>query len=221
MNNCVESLDGLSFAVWNGLSITIIQALLLYAIIAAFSFWLLEKKHKAMPVAIVLCFLFLILRTASFINADNQKKLIVYNVPKYPAVDIVNGRAYSFLGDVTLEQNDFLRNFHIQPSRIMHRIKRKNQTEEKSFSFNGKNILVFDSSFRLQNFHQKPEIDVLILSKNPKIYISNLMQAFSIKQIVMDGSVPQWKAKLWKKDCDSLHIPYYDVSEKGAFVMKL
>ncbi len=47
------------------------------------------------------------------------------------------------------------------------------------------------------------------------------MQAFSIKQIVMDGSVPQWKAKLWKKDCDSLQIPHYDVSELGAFVMKL
>jgi competence protein ComEC len=47
------------------------------------------------------------------------------------------------------------------------------------------------------------------------------VQSFSIKQIVIDGSVPPWKAKLWKKDCDSLHIPCFDVSEKGAFVMKL
>ena len=44
---------------------------------------------------------------------------------------------------------------------------------------------------------------------------------FNIKQVVFDGSVPFWKLPYWKKDCDSLHIPYHDVSEKGAFVMNL
>ena len=39
--------------------------------------------------------------------------------------------------------------------------------------------------------------------------------------MVFDGSVPAAKLKYWKKDCDSLHIPYHDVSEKGAFVMNL
>jgi competence protein ComEC len=67
----------------------------------------------------------------------------------------------------------------------------------------------------------KQDIDLLIISKNPKLYISRLVNTFSIKQIVFDGSVPAWKLNYWKKDCDSLHIPYYDVSEKGAFVMRL
>ncbi|MCW3119864.1 MAG: ComEC family competence protein, partial [Chitinophagaceae bacterium] len=39
--------------------------------------------------------------------------------------------------------------------------------------------------------------------------------------VVFDGSVPSRKAAYWKKDCDSLHIPWYDVNEKGAFVMSL
>jgi hypothetical protein len=37
----------------------------------------------------------------------------------------------------------------------------------------------------------------------------------------MDGSVPLWKKNLWKKDCDSLGLNYYDVAEKGAFVMRV
>jgi competence protein ComEC len=73
----------------------------------------------------------------------------------------------------------------------------------------------------LSSQQPKQNIDLLILSKNPKVYISALAKAFSIHQIVIDGSVPSWKAKLWKKDCDSLHIPCFDVSEKGAFVMNL
>ena len=63
--------------------------------------------------------------------------------------------------------------------------------------------------------------DIIVLSKNPKLYITNLNKAFYIGKLVIDGSVPAWKAKLWKKDCDSLGIAYHDVAEKGAFVMKL
>jgi competence protein ComEC len=68
---------------------------------------------------------------------------------------------------------------------------------------------------------KKTVADLVILSKNPKLYINNLIKAVDVKQLVIDGSVPLWKAKLWKKDCDLLHLPYHDVSEKGAFVMKL
>jgi competence protein ComEC len=48
-----------------------------------------------------------------------------------------------------------------------------------------------------------------------------MAETFSIKQVVFDGSCPAWKIKYWKMDCDSLHIPFHDVSEKGAFVMNL
>ena len=68
---------------------------------------------------------------------------------------------------------------------------------------------------------EKPEIDLLVLSGNPKLYISTLAKKISLRQVVIDGSVPAWKSKYWKKDCDSLHIPWHDVSEKGAFVMNL
>ena len=51
--------------------------------------------------------------------------------------------------------------------------------------------------------------------------MARLSAALTIRQVVFDGSVPPWKTVYWKKDCDSLQIPYYDVTAKGAFVMKL
>ena len=74
---------------------------------------------------------------------------------------------------------------------------------------------------KLQTNRIRAHADVVILSGNPKLYISHLANALEVKQIVIDGSVPHYKADLWKKDCDSLHLPCHDVSEKGAFVMKL
>jgi competence protein ComEC len=222
MNYYIVQLDNVLFAVWDGLSVSAFQAIILTAFIAAISFWLLEKKKQAFWFSIFCLLLFTALRTISFFNAEEQKKIIVYNVPKYVAIDIIDGRKYKFIGDNDLEQNDFLRNFHIRPSRILHRIQpMAGASNLKSIQFYGKHILIInaDINFNLPLF--KPTIDLLILSKNPKIYIKDLQQAFNLKQIVIDGSVPSWKAKLWQKDCDALNIPCYDVSEKGAFVMKL
>jgi competence protein ComEC len=91
----------------------------------------------------------------------------------------------------------------------------------KSFEFANRKIILIDSDVSFNATVEKIEADMIVLSKNPKLYISNINKEFAIRQVVVDGSVPAWKAKLWKKDCDSLHIPYHDVSEKGAFVMKV
>ena len=48
-----------------------------------------------------------------------------------------------------------------------------------------------------------------------------LASTLLIKKVVFDSSVPAWRANYWKKDCDSLHIPWYDVTTGGAFEMNL
>jgi competence protein ComEC len=82
-------------------------------------------------------------------------------------------------------------------------------------------VLIIDTESSFKSSTQRIRADLIVLSKNPKLYVNNLHTAFDIGQIIIDGSVPAWKAKLWKKDCDSLGIAYHDVSEKGAFVMKV
>jgi competence protein ComEC len=87
--------------------------------------------------------------------------------------------------------------------------------------FDQKRILVVDKNLRFDRGMAKVPIDIMIISRNPKFRISAAAKAFNIKQVVFDGSVPEWKLKYWTKDCDSLHIPHHSVIEKGAFVMNL
>jgi competence protein ComEC len=220
MNSYIEGLDKLSFAVWNYLSINIIQTILLIVFAAAGSYWLMEKKRAYAWIGLSCFASFMILRSVSFHRSSQQKKLIVYNVPKHTAIDVVDGRSYSFIGDTALLYDDFARNFHLQPSRILHRISPvKADADIRSFNLNGKQVIIVDENFSFLKVDPKQLLDLVILSKNPRLYISNLADAFTINQVVMDGSVPPWKAALWKKDCDSLKIPFYNVAENGAFVM--
>jgi competence protein ComEC len=220
MNSYIEQLDSLPFAVWNYLSINIVQTALLLVFAIAGCYWLMEKQRRFAWLSLSSLAFFMLLRAGSMAGAESQRKLIVYNVPKHTAVDVIHGRSYSFLGDTALLYDDFARNFHLQPSRILHRMTPDAADAGlQSFVLNGKQILIVDKTLPPVMAEPKLPVDVLILSKNPRLYISHLLDAFRLKQVVVDGSVPAWKAALWKKDCDSLKIPCYNVAEKGAFVM--
>ena len=223
MNSYIERIETISFSLWNGFSLSLPQTGLLLLAATAICFWLMEKRKWMFLTGFGSLLLFTCIRSVSFHKAFHQKKLIVYNVPKHPAIDIINGRTYSFIGDSSLLTNDFIRNFHIQPSRVLHRIEQKQSLPIycKEFEFYNKKILILDSANRFSSAALRQHIDVLILSGNPRLYVSDLIRIFSVGQIVIDGSVPEWKSKFWKRDCDSFHIPCHDVSEKGAFVMNL
>jgi competence protein ComEC len=158
-----------------------------------------------------------------FIRAAQQQKIIVYNVPQRQAIDFINGRSYFFYGDAG---DEFVQNFHLKPSRILSRVCLMDSLPQLSIDarcllFGNKRILLADTAFSFLSPAKKYDIDVLLISGNPKLYIGKLALAFTIKQVVFDGSASSWKLPYWKKDCDSLHIPYHDVTEKGAFVMNL
>lgn len=223
MNSYIRRIETISFSLWEGFSINMLQTLLLSLAAIAICLWLMEKRKWMLWTGLSCLLAFTVIRSLSVNEAYRQTKLIVYSVPKYSAIDLITGRTCNFIGDSALLYDDFVRNFHIQPSRVMHRVTPKQTLKAccHEFRFGNKKIAVLDSTKYFVRLASRKSIDLLILSKNPKLYISNLLQSFSIGQVVIDGSVPAWKAKLWKKDCDSLRIPYHDVSEKGAFVMNL
>jgi competence protein ComEC len=130
------------------------------------------------------------------------------------------------MGDSDLVTNEFSRNFYLKPSRVLYRtseiIVPNNFSAYKNYmSYGDIHILLLDESVSFSQQQPKPSIDLLIFSGAPKVYLKKLSASLDIKQVVFDSSVPAWKAIYWKKDCDTLNIPWHDVTMKGAFVMKL
>jgi competence protein ComEC len=226
MNSWVERVEAIRFSLWDGLHISLPQAILLLVFAVGISYWLMEKSGKGLKIGLAAFLGFVVLRSLSFIQANSQQKIIVYNVPQRSAIDFVDGRHYFFSGDIGLLADDFLRNFHLKPSRTYYRISTADKingldVDGNYINFKNKHILLIDSAVRYAAASHKTAVDLVIISKNPRLYISKLSAALDIKQVVFDGSCPAWKTKYWKKDCDSLHIPWHDVTEKGAFVMSL
>ena len=226
MNSYIESIESLPLSLWDGLQINIAQAVLIFFFLAGISYWLLEKTKSGLKLGLISLVCFFAIRSYSFWQAGNQQKIIVYNVPQHRAIDFIQGRHFIFTGDADLSGNDFTRNFHLKPSHILQRVEEADRMDDliidqNIVSFGAKNILLVDTIISYTDSESKYPLDLVVISKNPKLYISQLNNSFAIRQIVFDGSVPAWKLKYWKKDCDSLRIPYHDVKEKGAFVMDI
>ena len=226
MNSYIERIESLPYSLWDGLQINVVQTIFLYIIAGGAGYWLLEKNRTGLKTALIALLGFVFLRSYSFIETNRQQKIIVYNVPQRQAIDIIHGRNYLFEGDSDLLRDDFLRNFHLKPSRILHRIPVASESNNiigrnNYFMFGSKKIMLINNPVSFSKTEKKQSIDLLVISKNPKINMLRLANSFNIKQVVFDGSVPAWKINSWKKDCDSLGIPAYDVNEKGAFVMSV
>ena len=201
MNSYIEKIESLPFSLWDGMQINIEQTVLLIIAVAGFGYWLLEKQKAGAIAAVIGVLLFISLRSSSFYQAYHQKKLIVYNIPRHQAIDIINGRDYFFVGDCDILSDDFVRNFHLKPSRVLHRIEPVDQLrdlseQENLMQYGSKKILLIDKNYEFGSLDAKIPLDILVVSKNPKLYFSSLTRAFNIRQVVFDGSVPGMETKI-------------------------
>lgn len=227
MNKIILWINGLSFAVWDGIPATVLSTVLMYILVACFSAWLLLKQKKYFKIALAALLVFVIQNTYNSWQAGKQQKLVVYNVPRYQAIDFIQGNQYQFVGDSILKQDGLLQNFHLKPGRISQHLTGRTDAlpilfnQGVFYQFNDKRIMIADQRSSFEATYPKMELDLIILSKNPDIRISELLNTFNCKAIVFDASNPSWKIEKWKEECRDLHVTCYSVAETGAFVYNI
>jgi competence protein ComEC len=226
MNGFIERTDRLPYAVTGNLQVSLYQTILLYFTISCLAWWLLQKNIRGLLTGLGFLCCFTLLNCLIALSHTKQRKLIVYNIPKHSAIDIMEGRGYQCIADNGLLQNTGLQQFHLQPSRVMHGVKEAG-TLENTFIHDGmiatshKTILLINRPVDLPALQRKIPVDIIILSGNPKLWLSRLAAVFDCPQYVFDGSNPLWKIQYWKKDADSLHLRHHSTPEQGAFEVAL
>lgn len=226
LNNYIAWVETLPMALWEGFQLSIVQVILLFIAITATACWWFHRLKPFLLTGIAALLGFMVLRFISFYQTAQQQKIIVYNVPKMQAVDFIRGNNYSFIGDSSLQVKGFSQNFHLKPSRVLQRVAPASVPGALAggnghYVFGNKSILIWQSPVPRFTAASKLDVDLLVLSQNPKLYVNQLTEKIQPRQVVIDGSVPAWKAKRWKQDFDALHIPCHSVNEQGAFVMNL
>ncbi len=225
MNKIVLWINDLPFALWDKIAANSFTTSFLYAVVIGFAFWLMNKSKIALKISLIALLFFTALHSYNKWQIKNQQKLIVYNVPQKSAVDFVKGNNYVFKGDSVLLEDGMLQNFHLKPSRVALQLNQRTDTlnnlknQNNFYQFNNKRILFLDEEIVFDSLAQKINVDIIIISKNPKLYIPQLASVLNCKQYIFDASNPMWKIEKWKQDCNKLNLQYHSIPEQGAFVL--
>lgn len=226
LNQLIENTHRLPFAVTGNISFSLTQALMLYGVLIGFTAWINTKKPIALIGTLTALSAIYCMRAISVIEQKQQHKLVVYNIPRMQAMDIIEGRNLLFRGSLQLQHNTRLANYHLAPARLFFGI--SNPAQLKYTQIAGsiiagsrKTILVIDRALTGPLPAEKIPVDIIILSGNPRLHLSQLTQRFICAQYIFDSSNPLWKIQYWKKDADSLHLRHHTISEQGAFEVDL
>lgn len=224
MNYLITWINSLPYSVYDGISFTILTTILIYVALFCFVDWLKNKTSKGLIASLFCLFVLLILNVFTKWQINSQEKMIVYNVPKYSAIDFSDGSNYQFVGDSSLLTDGMLQNFHLKPGRIQNHFARQASLIE-NLSISDNFINYHDKKILLVNNHswqpaeEKIKVDVIILSKNPRVSIQQLNKTFQCEIFVFDASNSLWKIGQWTKECEQLHLRCHSVSTQGAFIM--
>jgi competence protein ComEC len=225
MNAVIRWINGLPMALWDAIPATLLTTWLLYAAVMGTCYWLLYKKKTWLYLALGSMAAFAIVQVYTKWQVYGQCKMIVYNVPQRQAIDFVQGSAYHFVGDSSLQLAGLLQNFHLKPSRISLQLTQPSlqlpalQMQGRQFVLGNKKIIIIDSSLLFEPPAQKIKADVIVLSGNPKLRIPQLAAVFDCSQYVFDAANSLWKINYWKKDCEQLLLRCHSVAEQGAFIL--
>ncbi|HEY5408339.1 MAG TPA: ComEC/Rec2 family competence protein [Ginsengibacter sp.] len=227
LNHSILFINSLPFSLWDGISFSVTDTVLLYLTIIFFLYWLIKQNKQVLKFALLLTCLFTCIKAFNNWHFSNQKKIIVYDVPSHKAIDFIDGHTYHFIGDSDLVIDGVLQNFHLKPARISYLLHTRVDSnfsifqKNNFFHFCDKKILTIDSAVTYSVLPGKINVDYIIISKNPKIFIPKLAEAFNCSLYIFDASNPMWKIEKWKKDCEELHLRFHSVPEQGAFITDL
>ncbi len=233
LNYSVGLVRFLPFPGMTHLHIPTVEVLLIYSFIFMLFLLITQRMWKLLFPVMALITIILSVETVQHWRHMNQEGLAVYNLRKHTVVQVVNGRKSHVFADsviaADLNQASFvmksaqsewgLNQPKVYPIKKFCSALSANSCEnDYFFMVRNQRFMILTSEDRYFPQSDPFMLDVLIVTGNPEIPASCLMQIFHAKKIIADGSVPSYYKEKLSKLADEHHICYFDTTKDGAFL---
>lgn len=245
LNWAVIQIDQLPYSLTQNIRFSVTDTWLVYLTIIGLILLIAYRKFNYFLLSS--CCTILFLTTISWRNYEDLKQhlLTIYNIPQNTTLNFIDGRDNILVSDIKLVQNRSKMLFHVQNNWInkgvdnekvvpLSHLNKKHQlsniyrvdnpnlfTKRNYFQFYDYKIAVIDNRFKVNTTQNKLSLDAILISKNPQLSISELLQTFDVKEIIIDASNSKYTVNKLKEEALLLNIKCYDVSTEGAFVKSI
>lgn len=184
----------------------------LYLVIIAFIYWLYHTKAKNVKYVLGTLLLFQLSYISVKWSENNSSELVIFN-EKTTLIGIKNQNNVMAFSDIPENHNATLNHYTRGTFSDSLRI----FPMQNTLSFKDKRVLIVDS-IGIYKTSIRPEI--IVLTQNPKINLTRLINELKPKLIVADKSNYKNTIKLWEATCRKEKIPFHAIAEKGFYRLK-
>ncbi|MGD0711216.1 MAG: ComEC/Rec2 family competence protein [Bacteroidales bacterium] len=240
LNSSIRYIESMPFSNIKAIHITAFEMFVIYASLLTAGIFISSKRSLYLKLTFVFAIVLAVVISVNKLTSDRQKKLIVYDINKSSALDIISGSEHILLSDSVLINDTKAVSMHIQNNWInihlndatfidMKNLNRNSFRFDNNFVYVKNNLLqFFDKRMAIvneSNCYEKSDyplnVDYLLVTGNIKSGIAELLNTYKPAMIIFDSSNSSWKTEKWINECSDLNIPYYSVQQSGAFELSL
>lgn len=226
-NFFVFEINDLPFAVIQGIQIQLFHVVLFYLVIAFFTLWIIKKKFKMLLFALALVCGIIAVGNIKLTYDLEEEILCVYHVPQGTAVQFIQNKdAYWIISGKKRIDSSFIETANAYWAINNNYILDKKDTARNNFllknnffAFSDFKVLVINEELPISSLSYLDSIDIgidfALVCGNPSLKYEDLPRDLRISNIIIDGSVPPWKAKNWQS---KENVCIHQTSRSGAFV---
>jgi competence protein ComEC len=229
LNKFIFWLDEVPYSMIQGVSISWIELLAIYAIVLLAASLMLVLKPKPLLLLLGILLMLLIWNGYEKIEQNKQQMVVCYAVKGNKAIAIIEGTNAYIDFDSLLYKNESSMLFNIKHHWWKLGIKKVLPMHEfknyfaiangYAFEFKNKRFVVFNSNENLsKKYETKFQTDVLLLSKNARVDLDKTLRIIEPKTIVADASNKSYKVEKWQQAAEVNAVEFLDVAQMGAVV---
>lgn len=215
-NRLVYALQHVNFDSLHRLTLTELQLVLVYIVIAGVAIYLLKKNKRALFTGSIAVVLFLISACVRYVHTLQQEMLIVYNTGKENRIELITGTTATVLvGKDSVDEA--MRKFILEPAHINLHIRdvKKAGREYNLLQLSGKTVFMLNQPIRDTSI----PADVVILNSK-YADVAEIKKVFQPEMLIIPANVPKKKVESISAEAVELGITVHDVNIDGAFILK-
>ncbi|MCB9363412.1 MAG: ComEC/Rec2 family competence protein [Flavobacteriales bacterium] len=245
LNIIINTINELPYSVSENVRFTFEHTIIIYLVIALIIVLFITRKLKFLIVCQVLIIGFLVDVGFNTIDQAKQKKILIYNIPNYSAINFIDGKDNILLSDIKLYSNKSKLMYHLKNNWIaegvknekvvdldklkkahllsnIYRISNQNLfTKLNYFQYYNTKIAIIDENQHSVPVNKPLDIDLLIWTKNNKSSLSETLKSYRFKQLIIDSSNSNFTNEKLTKEAKELNINYWSVNHQGAYAFQL
>lgn len=239
LNWVVTFIDQLPYAVTNQIKFTLSDTIFVYFIIGFILLLFVYRKFYYFALASLTTLLLVTTIGFDKFKLLNQKKFIVYNIPKHTAINFIDGNDNILVSDIMLSKDKL--KFHVENNWIdkgieaekvvnlenlkkehlisnLYKIDNRNLfTKRNYFQYYNHKIAIIDKNFKPFVPTKKLEVDYIIWTQNCKIPLTKITSVYQFKRLIIDSSNSTYINNKLLDEAKKIGINSWSIENEGAF----